>query len=73
MWVYMGVVIYLDRDPGRFTGAKLPYSARLDSGEGLAADTLAGIKQMIKDKLPAKITRREVRGQLAKRSFLNNE
>ena len=31
--------------------AKLPYSARLDSGEGLAADTLAGIKQMIKDKL----------------------
>lgn len=59
MYTYMGVLIYLDREPGRFTGAKLPYSARLNSGEQLAADTLAGIKQLIKEKTPPKPTRKE--------------
>lgn len=51
MHIYKGVVIYVDRDPGRFTGYKLPYSTRLPDGEQLAADTLAGIKELINERL----------------------
>lgn len=47
MYTYKGLVIYFDREPGRFTGYKLPYSTGLPDGEQLAADTLAGIKEPI--------------------------
>lgn len=52
---YLGVSIYRKSEPGY----ALPWTARLDSGEQLAADTLAGIKQMIKEKMPAKLTRKD--------------
>lgn len=45
---YLGVSIYRKSEPGY----ALPWTAKLNSGESLAADTLAGIKQMIKEKMP---------------------
>ncbi len=53
---YLGVYIYRNSEPGY----ALPWTARLDSGEQLAADTLAGIKELIKEKAPAKLTRKDI-------------
>ena len=44
---YLGVNIYRESEPGY----ALPWTARLDNGQQLAADTLAGIKQLIKDNI----------------------
>lgn len=52
---YMGVNIWRRSLPGY----ALPWTAMLDSGEQLAADTLSEIKQMIKEKSPAKLTRKD--------------
>lgn len=51
MYTYKGLVIYVDHDPGRFTGYKLPYYTRLPDGEQLAADTFTGIKELINERL----------------------
>lgn len=52
---YLGVYINRKSEPGY----ALPWTARLDSGEQLAADTLVGIKELIKEKSPAKLTRKD--------------
>lgn len=52
---YLGVYIYRNSEPGY----ALPWTARLNSGESLAADTIAGIKQMIKEKSPDHLTRKD--------------
>jgi len=51
MYTYKGLVIYVDRGPGRFTGYKLPYSTQLPDGEQLSADTLTGIKELVNERL----------------------
>ena len=53
---YLGVYINRKSEPGY----ALPWTARLDSGEQLASDTLAGIKQMIKERFTAKLTRKDI-------------
>lgn len=60
IYTYMGVDTFRQSRAGELTGSRLPYTARLNSGEGLAADTSAGIKQMIKDKTPKKLKRKDI-------------
>lgn len=43
---YFGILIFRSSDP-----SKLRYTANLGDGLPLAADTLAGIKQMVKERL----------------------
>lgn len=43
--IYFGVVIFRNTEPGY----ALRYTARTDSGMSLAADTLAGIKWLIRE------------------------
>jgi len=52
---YLGVFIF--KNPLPFN--RLKYTARLNSGEPLAADTLAGIKQLIREKTPPRLTRKD--------------
>lgn len=52
---YLGVFIFKNTLPFN----KLKYTARLNSGEPLAADTLAGIRQLIREKTPPRLTRKE--------------
>ena len=44
---YFGVIIFRSTEPGY----RLRYTASLGDGSPLAADTLAGIKQLIKERL----------------------
>lgn len=49
IYKYFGINIYRNFDPGY----ALRYTATLDSGTRLTADTLSGIKAMIKDFIKA--------------------
>lgn len=48
---YRGVWIERQTRGGGFGGSRLPYTARLDDGRRLSAETLQGMRALIRDAL----------------------